>query len=190
MSIPLLYTPTWENTHLATPRNVNILAELVGDLTFLPSPEQRKAKSAYWTVRADSPLQADRITLQEAQSATGEGRLRKWWTLPGFPEWFANREEFRQRVEYLANLALDTAEEILLDRNVNANARVQMAKLVIEAANRMPQKYQKELYVDEKVAQMGKKELEEYIRKASILLAPLPEPVSPPAAPVTEEPPQ
>lgn len=165
---------------MATPRNANILAELVGDLTFLPSPEQRKTKSAYWTLRADSPLNSDQITLPEAQQVTGEGRLRKWWSLPGFPEWFANREEFRQRVEYLANLALDTAEEILLDRNINANARVQMAKLVIEAANRMPQKYQKELYVDEKVSQMGKKELEEYIRRASLLLTPTPPEVAVP----------
>lgn len=157
---------------MATPVKPNIIAELVQDLTFLPSPEQRKVKSAYWTIRSDSALRPDQITLQDALAMTGEGRLKRWWAVLGFSDWFANQEEFRQRIEYLAHLALDTAEEILIDKKANANARVSMAKLVIEASNRMPQKYSKEIYLDEKVAAMGKKELEEYIRRATSLLAP------------------
>lgn len=162
---------------MSTALRPNIIAELVQDLTFLPSPEQRKAKSAYWTIRAESAIRPDQVTLSDALHMTSDTRLKKWWNLPGFGDWFANREEFRQRIEYLAHLALDTAEEILVDRKANANARVSMAKLVIEAANRMPQKYSKEVYLDEKVSQMGKKELEEYIRRATQLIpagSPLP----------------
>lgn len=163
---------------MATPVRPNIMAELLQDLTFLPGPEQRKVKSAFWTIQADSPMVPGSVSLDSALIITSDNRLRKWWTIPGFSDWFANKEEFRQRIEYLAHLALDTAEDILLDPKANANARVSMAKLVIEAANRMPQKYSKEIYLDEKIGTMGKRELEEYIKRATAFL-PAPPPPEP-----------
>lgn len=141
--------------------------DLVEDLTFLPSPEQRKVKAAFWTTYSENPtVDVEYVTVEEAKAITGDWRVTRWWAMSGFREWFLNKEEFRQRLEYLANLALDAAEDILMDRNAHPSARTNMAKLVIEAANRMPNRWAKEKYMDEKIHQMDRAQLEEYIRKA------------------------
>ena len=140
----------------------------LSELTFLPSPEHRKIKSAFWAVADETQLvdPSQEVELSTALRFTADNRLQRWWALPGFREWFANREEFRQRVEYLANLALDTAEEILLDKKANAAARANMVKLMVEVANKMPpRQISKELYIDEKIQKMDRVQLEEYVKR-------------------------
>lgn len=143
------------------------LVGIIQDITFLPNPEHRKAKAAFWALYSEAPLaDTDRISCALAVQMSGDPRVTRWWSLPGFQEWFANKDEFRQRMEYLANLALDTAEEMLLDKKVHPSARANMVKLVIEAANRMPNRFAKEQYTDERIGSMGRKELEAYVRRA------------------------
>lgn len=144
------------------------ILEIVEDITFLPSPEQRKAKAAFWASYSENPLVGlDVLTVSDAVTLSRDRRVRSWWSLPSFREWFLNQDEFRQRLEYLANLALDTAESILLDTKAHPSARANMVKLVIEAAGRMPNKFAKEKYIDERIGSMDRKQLEEYIRRAS-----------------------
>lgn len=136
------------------------------DITFLPSPEQRKVKAAFWATFADNPLaDADNITKASALQITNDNRINRWWGTPGFSEWFSNRDEFRQRLEYLANLGLDTIEEILLDPDANANARMNAAKLMLEAASKMPNKWNQEKFLDEHIQRMGARELESWLAK-------------------------
>lgn len=158
------------------------IAQIAEDITFLPSPEQRKTKASFWALYQENPLvEVASVSIQLATQLTGDSRIQRWWGIPGFREWFTNKEEFRQRLEYLANLALDTAEQVLADPKANASARVNMAKLIIEAAGRMPNKWAKEQYLDERIGQMGKKELEAYIRRATQALAPASESTNGPA---------
>jgi len=136
------------------------------DDTFLPNPKQRQSKSTFWAMYAENPLfSPDSISMEEAYRVTKIPSIKRWWNLPGFKDWFLNKDEYRQRLEYLAHLALDTAEEILLDRDTQASARVNMAKLIIEAANKMPNKYAKQQYLDETISKMEPKQLEEYISR-------------------------
>lgn len=115
------------------------VADLLTEMTYIPSPEQRRIKANFWSAHSDSPLAADSdITASYAIQLVGDARIQKWWSLPGFQAWFRNADEYRQRLEYLAQLALDAAEDILLDRDASPAARVHMAKLVIEAAGKMP----------------------------------------------------
>jgi hypothetical protein len=147
------------------------LASVVDDLVFLPKSEQRQVKSAFWAVVADNPIHdPETITLEDMMKVTGDTRLRRWIKEPGFREWFLNKEEFRQRLEYLAHLTLDRLEKILSDDEGHASAQVQAAKLIIEAANRMPQKWVKETYLDDRIQKMGKAELEQFIRRNMALL--------------------
>jgi len=117
-----------------------ILAAASTDLTFTPSPDMRRAKAAFWHRFADTStvLSSDKVTLASAQQIGADKRLAKWWTLPGFQEWFQNKEEFRERMEYLADIALDALEQVLTDPDANAGAKVASAKLVLEAASKMP----------------------------------------------------
>ena len=153
-----------------------LLESGIQDLVFIPVPSHRRVKSAFWASINENPIldpASDGISLSMALQITGDTRLNKWWHLPGFVEWFVNKDEFRQRVEYLANLALDVAEEILLDRDSNPNARVNMTKLVIEVANKLPKNNKDDSkFLDARIASMSKEELEDFIRKQSKLLMP------------------
>lgn len=147
------------------------LSQAVAELTFCPAPEHRRIKSAFWALQNEGQFEpGTEIPLSLALRLTGDGRLSRWWPQPGFRDWFCNKDEFRQRLEYLSHLALDAAEEILLDRKANPGARVNMAKLVIEAANKMPQKYAREVFADEKINQMDKRQLQDYISRNSKLI--------------------
>lgn len=153
------------DTKLVTQKGMEVI---VGELTFCPSPEHRKVKSAFWAIADETQLvdHSQGIELATALRFTADNRLSRWWPLPGFREWFSNKDEYRQRLEYLANLALDTAEEILIDKKAHPSARANMVKLVIEAANKMPpRQIAKELYIDEKIHRMDRTQLEEFVRK-------------------------
>lgn len=153
------------------PKPVEIIGLAADELTYIPTPEQRKAKSAFWTRFHENPLcePAD-ISLSLALQLAGDGRLSRWWSDPGFSEWFRNADEFRQRLEYLANLSLDTLEYVLVDPKAQSSAKVNAAKLLMEAARKMPSKGAVEKYLDEKIAEMDRKQLEEYISKKTRLL--------------------
>lgn len=141
-----------------------ILAAASTDLTFAPTPDMRRAKAAFWSRVADAPaLDSGPVTLAAAQQIGADKRLAKWWTLPGFQEWFQNKEEFRERLEYLADIALDSLEQVLTDPDSNPSAKVASAKLVLEAASKMPKKDPETPAT--KLESMSRGELEDYVRK-------------------------
>ena len=147
-------------------RKVETLIEVISDITYLPSPEQRRAKSSFWTRFSDNPLcDPSDISLSVIDRVLGDSRLGRWWKVPGFPDWFRNQEEFRERVEGLIHVALDTLEQVMFDPKAQASAKVNAAKLLMEVGRKMPPKSVREIYVDEKISRMDRKELEEYIRR-------------------------
>lgn len=153
---------------------VGIIEVLASDLTFIPNPEQRKVKAAFWTRFAENPLcePAD-IQMGDIQRLVGDSRLQRWWTLPGFKEWFRNQEEFREIVESAVYLALDKLREILSsDDPKMASAQVNAAKLLLEVGRKMPQKQTVERFADEKIGKMGKKELEAFVQKGLKFMPP------------------
>lgn len=144
--------------------------DLVEDLDFIPSKEQRQLKAAFWSSQMENPLidPEEELSLEAVKRGCRDRRLNSWWKNKGFRDWFQNREEFRQRVEYVAQLALDTIEEVLMDRDANPSARVNAAKLAIEVANKLPpRKIEKASYLDEEVNRMDEKELTEFIKRRS-----------------------
>lgn len=137
------------------------------DLTYTPSVEQRKLKSSFWAVYQDHPLVEKRdIGPILVDQFTADTRIHRWWKVPGFADWFTNQDEFRQRLEYLAHVALDTAEEVLSDPEASASARVSMSKLVLEAAQKMPGKDTgKGKYLDQSIADMSAEQLRAFLEK-------------------------
>jgi hypothetical protein len=143
---------------------------LQGELIYLPTPPQRKVKAAFWAVYNENPIMGvDKINLATVQQITGSAVVSKWWAKDGFKEWFLNKDETRQRLEYLFNLSLDTAEEILIDPEANTNAKVQMIKLLAELTNKMPQKWKQEKFLDENIQKMDKRQLEGFLKKHGAL---------------------
>ena len=146
----------------------NLMELMANELTYIPTPEQRKVKSSLWHRIGEMAIHVDpsEISLEFIQSIIIDDRIANWWEGEvGFKEWMRNKEEFRERIDYLSFLALDTLEMLLVDRTTNANAKVAAIKLLMEVGRKMPPKVTVEKFLDEKVSDMDKKELEEYIKK-------------------------
>lgn len=145
------------------------LTQILDDLVFMPSTMQRRIKAAFWTKFSQNPIaDVGSITAELAARIAGNQNVKKWWSQPGFQEWFLNEDEFRQKLEYLAHLALDTIEEVLLNPDANVNAKSSMAKLIFEAAHKMPSKWQNTKYMDEQIQRMDLAQLESFIKQRSI----------------------
>lgn len=155
------------------PPQTERVTQVMDDLIFAPNGDQRAVKAAFWAKYASNPLtDIDKITAGIVQKIIPDSRLARWWSMYGFKEWFLNEDEFRQRIEYIAHLGLDALESILTDPDANASARVNAAKLALEAANKMPQKWQNTKYLDDHIQKMDQAQLEQFIRQRSLNLIP------------------
>lgn len=146
--------------------HIEVMDKIASELTYHPESSQRRAKSAFWARFSEAPLcEPEDISLAIALKFSGDNRVSRWWAQDGFKEWFKNRDEFRQRMEYLAQLALDCLEGILVDDGAQTSARVNAAKLIMEVARKTPSKATQEKFLDAQIASMDKKEVDAYIQK-------------------------
>lgn len=148
-------------------KNLNELATAVG-ADFSPSADQRKIKARFWTLMQSAPFgtRPDKMGPEEIIRKTRTPALSNWWKVPGFKEWFLNHTEHQERLEYLFDLALSAAEEILMNDDPKAqSARVNMVKTISELARKMPTK-QQTVVLDKEVANMTEEQLREFIAKA------------------------
>lgn len=109
---------------------------------FEPTLGQRRAKANFWTAWQEDPtVDPELMTADTAARLAGNRTVRRWWSEPGFKAWFMNKEEQRQRMEYLFELSMDAAESILTNEDPKAQgARVQLIKHMSELADKMPNK--------------------------------------------------
>lgn len=148
--------------------NVQNLIDLAllkhGSNSWKPTDAHRKAKAAFWSHYFQSGETApEQTNAALAARISGFPEVLEWWQLSGFPEWFRNGEEFRQRVEYVSSLALDLLQETLLDVTGRPVDRLNAAKMALEIAAKFPKSTPKEQFADEKIGEMDKKQLEEFI---------------------------
>lgn len=143
------------------------------DLSYTPTEAQRKIKSRFWSYFSDSgTLPPSQIDLATALMYGADRGLSEWWDLPGFSQWFANKDEFRQRLEYLAQRAVDELEKILNDNNpMGGSTKVSAIKLIMDIANKQP-KSTAEKFLDERIGKMSQQELEDFIKKNVTRLTP------------------
>jgi hypothetical protein len=144
----------------------NQLGKAVDVVSFTPTEVQRRAKSNFWSFFASGEaLPPTQVDLAIATKYAGDKRITEWWQLEGFPEWFANRDEFRQRVEFLADLALDELYHLIRDPETQATAKVAAIRMIMDVGKKLSQKSPNEDdSVAGKIAEMNQKQLEEYIK--------------------------
>lgn len=143
--------------------------------SFQPTDAHKRAKAAFWShFFSTGALPPEQVNLALAAEISGFSvEIQEWWSIDGFQEWFSNGEEFRQRVEYLSNAALDVLQEILHDGGAKVSDKLQAAKMVLEVAAKFPKSSPKEQFADEAIAEMSAKELEEFIsRKMKVVSLP------------------
>lgn len=135
-------------------------------IVFVPNREQQQAKATFWSffMSRDVSVSAGDPQVDKAVRYSRDKRVREWWTKPGFQEWFYNKDEFRQKTEFLKNASLMHLESILIDPKAQASAKVAAIKLILQLAGELRTENTGEKFADEKIAQMGREELEKYIR--------------------------
>lgn len=156
----------------AVKKATNALAELAEDsgALFTPNRGQRAIKARFWTILSNSMTSKNPLEMStvEVMRTVRDNRLGAWINIPGFKDWFFNSTEHIERLEYLFDLALIAAEEILLsDDPKSANAKVQMIRVIAELAKKMPQKGG-DNFQDEKISRMSKHELEEFLKSQGV----------------------
>jgi hypothetical protein len=154
-----------------TPREarsaVKDLSERVESLVlYKPTTGQRKAKARLMIALEDNPVVSlDSLTAEQATQLS-KYDCSKFWSTPGFKAWLTGTNEFRERVEYLAYLSLDAAEEILLSDDPRmAGAKVSTIAKVTELAAKLPNKRGGDKYADEFIQNMNRRELEQFLKK-------------------------
>jgi hypothetical protein len=155
----------------AVKKSTSALVELAEDTgaLFTPSKIQRAIRARFWTLMSNSmttnPLH---MTTMEIMKTVRDNRFGTWVLLPGFKDWFFNNTEHIERLEYLFDLALTSAEEILLsDDPKSVNAKVQMIRTIAELARKIPSK-NVDQYQDEKIGKMSKAELESFLQEQGV----------------------
>lgn len=110
------------------------------ELVYIPTERERRYKAQFWARTQDNPLFASGdLTLAAVRQVLDTEALNASWNQPGFQAWFSNRQEFRERIEYLADLALDQMEQILVNQDPKAqSARVNTIKIIAELASKFP----------------------------------------------------
>lgn len=115
------------------------LGDLVEEVVFRPLEEHRRLKSKFLARIADNPMvDTSTVTLADAQRILGTNTVGKYWNLPGFQEWFLNTGEYQERLEGLFALALDAAQDILMNQDPKAqSSRAAMVRTMAELAGKM-----------------------------------------------------
>lgn len=111
--------------------------QIAEDVVFHPTDAMREAKSAFWAVMNDEVLPPHEITLALVKDTIQSTRIATWWNKPGFQAWFLNKEEYKQRLEYLMNIGMDALERVLRTSESDT-AIVSAMKLIIAANDKMP----------------------------------------------------
>jgi hypothetical protein len=108
------------------------------------------------------------MTHMEIAKTVRDNRILAWFSIPGFKDFFFNNTEHIERLEYLFDLALQAAEDVLLCEDPKAmSARVNMVRVIAELAKKMPSKGQ-EQFQDERIAKMSKAELEDFLAQQGV----------------------
>jgi hypothetical protein len=169
--------------NLKTMSDSNDLATLLSledSLGFVPKPAMIKTKAKLLALIADNPMFVlDDLSLSAAVEFTKERRLREWWKIEGFEDWFKNRAEFKAEVEDLLMLSIKRLRTILnSDSERMANAQISAAKLLFEAADKLPKNKQGGKFSDDAISKMNSEQLEEFLKKAGYQkIAPPKEPI-------------
>lgn len=160
-----------------TVKNISkALGDALDDITFEPNPEMRKLKATFWTQYSTNPMMSkDKVTMAAIQEATNDTRIRSWWAIDGFKDWFCNKDEWRQKQEYLAGLAQDCAEKILLDPRANPNAKVALIKFITESVGKAEARIRETKMLDAQVHDMSPEQLQEFLMKNGVRLIPVKE---------------
>jgi len=149
--------------------DIKNISSAISSKIYTPSNVEVRMKTSFWAkwtnhpsyIAGDIPASVSMIV-----NVLGNSTIEKYWSKEGFREWFLNSDEYIQRVEYLANRALDVVEGVLAGgEGIKASDQLKAASMMMEAAGKLNKKKAEVRYLDASLDKMDAKELEAYISK-------------------------
>lgn len=135
---------------------------------FIPSNRQIRARTEFHVRNPQGSYSPD-LTGRDAWEAGAPVAVIKWWDTPGFSDWFLAPQWEQEESHRLLMQSMRRVSEILRDSEDDKN--------VIAAAREAREIYNKlhtstaPKFADEEVAEMTRAQLEEYIRRKSLVIA-------------------
>lgn len=149
-------------------KSVTVKSDLDSGL-YSPNLREEKLKAKFWQKFKPGPFgSVDNITATDIKKVTGSTVVDSSWKKPGFREWFLNQDEEREQIRFLFNKSLKVAEGMLVDPEVNANARVNIIKMLAEMTGYLTKNKPEEKFSDESINKMNQDQLEEFLRQKNV----------------------
>jgi hypothetical protein len=145
--------------------SLNKLASVAAELDFYPSQAHINLKVAFYSRAADNPgVDLDNITSASVQQVLGDSRISNYWAIPGFSEWFCNRNELKEKMTSLFYKALDSLDDIFASTDPkSAPTKVALLKALAEMTGNNGGKQQAAKLIDGDLAKKSREELEQMI---------------------------
>lgn len=142
--------------------------ETIEEVSYKPLPKDKELKAKYWIKAQDDPLFVSDLSRTKYNIERVLGNKLSNWDEPGFQDWFFNKDEHRQRIEFLFGLALDAAQDILLNTDPKVQgARVQVIKAMADLAGKVPKSQVQVNNVHASINGMSQEQLEGFLAKGA-----------------------
>lgn len=142
-------------------KNIERVLSNHNQASFQPTNEQKRLKAQFWTVAGTNlPPAPDRALAAQYVD------VGVHWDTPGFPAWLWNAAAFDAQVDYLAQVSVEELEKLLLSTRAGDAVKLGAIKLSLELAKKIGKPADSEGMLDDKIAQMSKAQLEDYIQKS------------------------
>jgi hypothetical protein len=141
------------------------MTAITDELVFVPQRIDQKMKASFWIKWNQGPVKSqENISAAAVAQVLGNTVINKRWHIPGFKEWFLNKDEYRQRIEYIGMRALDVMSDILEDETVKPDVRLKAAKTVLELGGKFITKKPEVIVLDKDINSMNQEQLDEFIK--------------------------
>lgn len=139
------------------------IRSIVTAARFTPTEAQIRYKTEFWNSAVGNV--PPECSIDQLIELGASGRIRRWEKIPGFPEWFANKDSNKQRSEELLIRAMDRLSEILRDADDHSVllAAAKEARNLHAQLNAVDKAEEK--FADEEISKMSKEQLAEFIAK-------------------------
>ncbi len=135
-------------------------------LGFEPNEAQMKVKAAFWSAWRDDPtVDPAKLTAAAVANLTDAPTIETWWRQDGFRQWFCNKDEWRQELEFSFALWQQKVRERLVSSVLADKDLISLGKLLAEMSNRMPKSAGP---IDKKARELTDAEARDAVAKAAL----------------------
>lgn len=144
---------------MSSPIDLTLIA---GSAVFTPSNRQIRARNRFYDEHPGE-LPPDLSAAAYVEMGAPQALL-KWWGTAGFSEWWSSPQWEKEESQRILYAAMQTVARILGDTDLPAQVQLGAAKEAREIYSKL-NTTKEQRFADESIAEMDRKQLEEYIKR-------------------------